>query len=162
LDCAVFFKPFSGNTTTNGPATGHLYQDNAATVGLEYRLTGWAGAEANALFSSAEFAVEFLDGTNTVIGGNVLDLILAGLFTDNGQPFDYKQFTVSAFAPVGTVSVRARASMIGATGNPLGGGQAFVIDDFELDEIDGVPEPTTALLVGLGLAAVAWTRRRFA
>jgi hypothetical protein len=39
---------------------------------------------------------------------------------------------VMATAPAGTVSVRARASMIGAMANPAGGGQAFVVDDFTL------------------------------
>ena len=40
-DCAVFFKAFSGNGT-DGAATGNLYQDNPATPGLTYVMTGWA------------------------------------------------------------------------------------------------------------------------
>jgi hypothetical protein len=70
-DCGVFFKPFSGNPN-DGAGTGHLYQDNPATPGGNYTLTGWAGAEANALMEDAEFAVEFLNAANSVIGGSTL------------------------------------------------------------------------------------------
>lgn len=152
-DWAAFFKPFSGNAT-DGAATGHLYQDVPATPGTEYTLRGWAGAEANFL-GDAEFAIEFLDAGSGVISGTSLDLIAAGLFVDNGQPFDYKQYTVTATAPAGTVSVRARVSMIDTMSNPAGGGQAFVVDDFSL-----VPEPSTALgMVLLGSAALVRRRR---
>ena len=154
-DCAVFFKPFSGNAT-DGAATGHLYQDNPATPGVRYVLTGWAGAEANALMTGAEIALEFLDAGNSVIGGQVIDL-LPTLYVDNGQAFDYKKYTAAAVAPANAVSVRARASMIGALGNPAGGGQAFVIDDFSLT---AVPEPATFALVGLAVAGLVGIRRR--
>jgi hypothetical protein len=155
FDCAVFFKGFSGNTA-NGPATGHLYQDNPATPGLRYILTGWAGAEANFLATGAEIALEFLDAGDSVIGGSVINL-LPTLYVDNGEPFDYKQYTANAVAPLGTVEVRARASMIGGTPNPLGGGQAFVVDDFSLT---AVPEPATALLVMFGAIGCGLIRRR--
>jgi hypothetical protein len=152
-DCAVFFKAFSG--TLANPATSHLYQDNPAIPGWTYTLTGWAGAEPNFLAAGAEMAIEFLDAGNGIIGGAVLDL-LPTLFVDNGEPFDYKQYLLNAVAPAGTVNVRARVSMIDGQSNPLGGGQAFVVDDFELR---GVPEPTTVAITGvlLGLAAL---RRR--
>jgi hypothetical protein len=159
-DCGCFFKPFSGNVTPNGPATGHLYQDVPGAPGLRYVLTGWAGAEANALMADAVFAVEFLNagGTEIPLSGAELSL-LPTLTLDNGQPFDYKQYTVSAIAPAGTASVRARASMIGATSNPAGGGQAFVIDDFTLVAVP-IPEPATAALLGLGLVGLTVVRRR--
>lgn len=154
-DQAVFFKPFSGGGA-NGAATAHFYQDNPATPGLTYILTGWAGAEANALMADALFAVEFLDGGGIEIPLSGAELsLLPTLFTPNGEAFNYKQYTVSATAPAGTVSVRARVSMIDATSNPLGGGQAFVVDDFAL-----VPEPTTFVLVGLGLVGLFAFRRR--
>lgn len=148
-DWAVFFKAFSGNVA-NGAATGHLYQDVPATPGDTYTLTGWAGAEANFVAFDAQFAIEFLDGTGTIIGGNVLSLGPM-LFLPNGQPFNYKQYSLDAVAPAGTVLVRARASMIEGTPNPAGGGQAFVVDDFVL-----TPEPASLVL----LLAVAALRRR--
>ncbi len=156
-DGAVFFKGFSGNAQPNGPATGHLYQDVAATPGLKYVLTGWAGAEPNYL-GGAELALEFLNSGGAEIGSATLDLVAAGLLTDNGQPFDYKQYMVMATAPAGATTVRARVSMLDALANPLGGGQAYVVDDFVLT---AVPEPST---IGLGVASLlgfaALKRRR--
>ena len=151
-DYGVFFKAFTGNST-EGPATAHLYQDVAAIPGDTYTLTGWAGGEANFL-GLGEFAVEFFDVSGGSLGGATLDLNSAGLLSDNGEAFFYKQYTVSALAPAGTVTVRARASMIDGFANPAGGGQAYVIDDFVL-----TPEPSSLLaLVLVGAAALA--RRR--
>lgn len=160
LDCAVFFKPFSGNVT-DGAATGNLYQDQPATPGLKYTLTGWAGAEPNFL-GDAQFALDFLNAGGVKLSSAELDLIAAGLFDDNGEPFDYKEFTVTATAPAGAATVRARASMIDASGNPAGGGQAFVVDDFTLT---AVPEPSTVgLAIGgiVATAGLAYRRRRAA
>ncbi len=153
-DWGVFFKPFSGSAT-NGLATGNLYQDVLAQPGKRYTLTGWAGAEANALMADAVFALDFLDASGApVAGGASISLPANGLFVANGQPFNYKQYSVSATVPAGAVIIRARASMIGATSNPLGGGQAFVVDDFNLT----IPEPTSA--VALSAAGLFIRRRR--
>jgi len=154
-DCAVFFKAFSGGGT-NGPATGNLYQDNPATPGLTYVMTGWAGAEANFLATDAQFAIEFLNGANAQIGGATLSL-LPSLLVPNGQSFNYKQYSLNAVAPAGTVTVRARASFIGGTSNPAGGGQAFVVDDFTLD---AVPEPGCIALALVGLVGLSSLRRQ--
>jgi hypothetical protein len=154
-DCAVFFKPFSGNVA-NGPATGHLYQDVAGTPGRKYTMRGWAGAEANALMADAVFALEFLDAGGIEIPASGVELsLLPTLFVDNGEPFDYKQYTLTSVSPIGTAFVRVRASMIGATGNPAGGGQAYVVDDFSL-----VPEPATFALVAIGLFGMLGVSRR--
>lgn len=157
----LFFKPFQGSP--GDPITVHLFQDNPGTPGLQYTLTGFAGTEPNysgflpGSTTRSEFAVEFLNAANALIGGTVLDLGTVGLGTPNGNPFNYAQFTVRATAPTGTASVRARASMIDGFNNPAGGGQAFVVDAFELT---AVPEPTTVALVGLGLVGWAVIRQR--
>jgi hypothetical protein len=154
-DGGVFFKAFSGNAT-NGPATGHLQQDNPATPGLTYIATGWAGAEANLLVADAQFGIEFLDaGGNVIPGAGQIISLLPTLFVDNGQPFDYKQYNASAVAPANAAEVRLRVSMIAGQPNPLGGGQAFVVDDFTLD---AVPEPTSALTLG-AIGALGLIRR---
>jgi hypothetical protein len=157
LDCGVFFKAFTGNTA-NGPATGHLFQDNPSSPGLIYRFTGWAGGEANFMAARAEFAIEFLNAGNFVIGGTTLNLSTAGLLTPNGQPFNYKPYTFTSTAPANTAAVRARASMIDGIPNPAGGGQAFVVDDITLAI---VPEPTSVVLGLIAmLGAVGLIRRR--
>ncbi|MCW5937498.1 MAG: hypothetical protein KIT11_09355 [Fimbriimonadaceae bacterium] len=130
LDWGVFFKPFTGNVA-NGTATGHLFQDVPGTAGTGYMLTGWAGAEANATMRDAVLAIDFLDANRNVIVSNERS-ILADLFIENGERFNYKKYSVSATAPAGTAFVRARISMLDATASPNGGGQAFVCDDFDL------------------------------
>lgn len=151
-DWAVFFKPFSGSVA-QGAATGNLYQDQLATPGQTFTLSGWAGAEANAQMQGAVFALDFLDVNGTTLSSASIDLLAAGLLTPNGQPFNYKQYSVTATAPAGAAIVRSRASMLGAMSNPAGGGQAFVVDDFNLV----VPEPTSAVAI---LAAGTLVRRR--
>jgi hypothetical protein len=153
-DCGVYFKPFSGGVV-NGLATGHLQQTHPAIGGWAYTLTGWAGAEANALMQDAQFAIEFFDDGG-FISGEVLTL-RPTLFLNNGQPFNYKQYSVSAVAPGIAVSVRVRASMINAQFNPMGGGQAFVVDDFTLT---AVPEPTTAMMLAIGAIGLLGVARR--
>lgn len=152
-DGAVFFKAFSGNAN-DGAASGHLSQTFAATPGLTYRLTGWAGAEANFL-GNGEFAIEFLNGGGGLLSAAVLDLNAAGLFVVNGQPFNYKEYQLQAVAPGGAVFVRARTSMVNGLPNPAGGGQAFVVDDFSL-----VPEPASVSVVAMGAVGLLGRRRK--
>jgi hypothetical protein len=157
-DCGAFFKPFSGNTTTDGLATVHLTQDNPVVPGQPlYQMRGWAGAEANALMTDATFSIRFLNGSNTDIGGTTLSL-LPNLFVPNGQSFNYKLYELYATAPAGAVTVRATVDMIGAQTNPAGGGQAFVVDDISLGS--NVPEPTTFVLGTLGLVGLMGLVRR--
>lgn len=156
----VFFKPFSGGSLAGGNfVTASLTQFVPGTPGLPYTLTGYAGAGAGYIGLSdptvtSKFKLEFLSGAFTPIGAAELDLVAAGLGTPNGNNFQYKQFNLSAVAPAGTVFVRVGAEMGNAYGNPAGGDQAFVVDNFSLT----VPEPTS--LAFLGLAGVMCVRRR--
>jgi len=153
-DWAVFLKPFSGTATNL--ATGHLHQTVAGTAGSTYTFSGWAGSESNALMEDALFAIDFFDGSNNLISSAELS-ILPTLITPNGEAFNYKLYSLTSAAPVGTENVRARVSMVNAMGNPAGGGQAFVIDDFTLTA-EAVPEPATMTILALG-AVAAWRRR---
>jgi hypothetical protein len=156
-DCAVFFKAFSGNATPDGPANVNIHQDNPATPGNVYVMSGWAGAEANFL-GVAQFDLQFLNGANAVIGGSTLNLNTAGLFVPNGQPFNYKPYSLTATAPAGSVNVRVMASLLNGLSNPAGGGQAYVVDDFSLDTF--VPEPASASLCMFGLLGLFGLIRR--
>ena len=153
-DWGVFFKAFTGGPTT-GAATGHLYQDVAGTAFQSYTLSGWAGGEANVQMRDAQLAIEFLDGGKNIIGGSTLSMI-STLVTPNGQAFNYKKYSVTATAPGGTVWVRSRVSMIDGTSNPLGGGQAYVVDDFDLSV---VPEPVSMIALAGGILAMAKRRK---
>lgn len=159
----LFFKPFTGNAV-DGNVSVTLSQTVAGSPGLPYTMSGWAGAEANYIGMSdpnvdSLFALEFLDAGNNVIGGATLDLVAAGLGVAPPTPpatgFNYKPFSISAVAPAGTSSVRVSASMLGAYGNPLGGGQAFVVDSFSLV----VPEPASIGLAAIGGLSLLRRRR---
>jgi hypothetical protein len=154
-DWGVFFKPFSGNAT-DGAVTGHLFQDVPGFAGIQYTFSGWAGGEAAVVMGDAVLAIEFLDAGSSVIGGSTLSM-LATLTTFNGAAFNYKHYSISAISPAGTAFVRSRISMIDGMANPSGGGQAFVVDDFQL-----IPAPSagTGFLVMCGL--IAARRRRAA
>ncbi len=119
----------------NGRVTANLYQDVPGTALTLYTLTGWAGAEANYIglsdpTVSSLFALDFFDSSSALIGTASQSLV-PGLGS-TGNPFGYDQYSVSALAPLGTASVRARATMANAYANPAGGSQAFVVDAFEL------------------------------
>jgi hypothetical protein len=153
-DWAVFFKAFSGSAAA-GAATAHLQQTVAGAAGTSYKLTGWAGGEAN-LTGNAVFAIDFLNSGGGLLSSASLD-ITAQLVIPNGESFNYKQYSVEGTAPAGTTQVRARASMLNGLPNPAGGGQAYVVDDFTLTV---VPEPATLGMFGLGLLGLQMARRR--
>ncbi len=159
----VFFKAFQGATTNR--ITASIYQDNPATPGLTYTLTGWAGAGANYIGLTdptvgSQFHIQFLNSANAVIGDTTLNLVLNGQHVlgspNGGNPFGYFDYTLSATAPAGTVNVRALATMVNAYNNPLGGDQAFVVDAFTLT----VPEPSSISLAVLGLGGLLAFRNR--
>jgi hypothetical protein len=157
----LFFKPFQGATTNK--ITVDLYQNNPGSAGVNYTLTGWAGAGANYIGLTDStvgslFYISFLGSSSNVLGGATLNLMTSGL--GSGAPtspatgFGYHPFSLSAVAPAGTVTVQVGAEMINAYNNPLGGDQAFVVDAFTL-----VPEPSVLALGALGLGMVIRRRR---
>jgi len=168
--CGIFFKPFQGNLANPNavpPVAANLVSSSISqavpgTAGAKYALTGWAGAESNYVGLTdptvkSQFVLQFLNSSSTVIGSSTIDLVPLGLGVPNGNPFQYKQFTVTGTAPAGTTSVNAIAQMLNAYGNPLGGGQAYVVDSFDLER---VPEPATVVLGMLGALGVCGLVRR--
>jgi hypothetical protein len=168
--CGLFFKPFQGtqNDTTLTPpgpnlVSSFLSQDVAGMAGAKYSLTGWGGAGAGYIGLTdptvkSQFVLQFLNAASTVLGSSTIDLVPLGLGVPNGNPFGYKQFTVSGTAPAGTVTVRSIAQMLNAYGNPNGGDQAYVVDAFDLEKV--VPEPATVVLGMLGALGVCGLVRR--
>src|SRR5262245_17120686 len=156
-----------------------LTQTVLATPGLAYRLTGWAyfeGGYAGGVdtidattgttraglpsLTRTYFALEFLDSGNGVLPGSVLlDLRADGQVNNPDQTeatLNWLQHELEAVAPVGTVSVRVRASMVDGEFNIDLPHQAARVDDFELTI---VPEPGSWMLTGLGLVVIAAMRR---
>jgi hypothetical protein len=108
------------------------------------------------MLGTGVFAIDFFNGVGGLISSQILNLNASGLFVANGQPFNYKEYSLSAIAPLGAVTVRARSSLLDAMSNPLGGGQAFVVDDFTFV----VPEPSLISLAALGLAGLLLRSRK--
>jgi len=148
----LFFKPFQG--TVGDEITVHFYQDNAATAGAKYTLSGYAAGEANysGLFTTNSplpktlFVVEFLDNASTVISSNGYDLVLAGMPTSG--PGSMSLLTMpQVTAPVGTATVRAGVLMANAYSTT--GGQSFFVDALELDL---VPPPGSPVITNQPVA----------
>jgi hypothetical protein len=133
----LWFKPFSGHT--NDDVFGgdlinvHFYQDVPAIPGEAYSLAGHAKAEGNYCGllentpTKSVFALEFLNAQGDIIGSQVLDL--QDQLTN--APNAWIAAAVSATAPAGTVTVRARASMINGffSKDPQ---QSYFVDNFDL------------------------------
>ncbi len=115
--------------------------------------------------SRGEFAIEFLDAGGMEISKVVLILDDSNVPNDdhvspNATLADamWSQHMVMGFAPLGTASVRVRASMIDGVFN-VDPRQSGFYDDFSL--IKTIPEPTSVLLGLIGvLGLVGLTRRR--
>jgi MYXO-CTERM domain-containing protein len=164
----LFFKAFVGNPPwdpTAGSVDAHIYQDVAGTPGTTYTLTGWWGAEDNysglhTPGANAIFALDFLTGGGGLIGSSELDLEAAGLGDPSLAGFNYEQFVIMAVAPAGTVTVRARGSMLDGVFF-LDPGQALVTDQWSLTaRSTPTPEPGTALMGGLAALALLGSARR--
>jgi hypothetical protein len=159
----LFFKAFQGSQPSGDYINVLFFQDSPAIPGGKYTLSGYAAAEANycGRFNTNSpapqslFVVQFLNSGGTVLASNVYDLAAAGLPVGVGAVAS--QFTTPQFtAPAGTATVRAGASML--NGYNTSGGQAFIVDAFDLEVQvpQGAPVITnqpTDLTVAVGSAA---------
>lgn len=133
----LFFKPFQG--AVGDEITVHFYQDNPASPGTKYTLSGYAAGEANycGFFATNNpppqtlFVIQFLDAGNSVIASNGFDLVAAGLPSSGpGSMQSFLFTTPQVTAPANAAVVRVGASMINAYSTS--GAQSFFVDAFEL------------------------------
>ena len=135
-----FFKPFSGDVSVGDLVSVWLYQDNAATPGTKFTLSGYASCEANysGLFATnspnpvTAFFVEFLDASDNPIVTNVFNLITDGLDT-SGPGGMSLHTTLQYTAPAGTAKVRAGAEILNCYSTT--GAQSFFVDAFDLESV---------------------------
>jgi hypothetical protein len=140
----LFFKPFGG--AVGDELSVLFYQDNPATPGTKYTLSGYAAAEANycGFFATnspaprTQFFVEFLDAGANGLVTNVYSL------TANGLSSFMTLFTTAQYtAPANTATVRAGVRMLNAYTTT--GSQGFWVDAFDLESVapPGSPDITT-------------------
>jgi len=138
----LFFKPFQGDVSTEDLLTVNFYQDNPATPGTKYTLSGYAAGEANfcAFFPTnnpapkALFVIDFLDNNGAILSSYSFDLVTNGM--PNGGPNSMSSFlftTPQVIAPANTVTVRAGASLLNAYSTS--GAQSFFVDGFDLESV---------------------------
>lgn len=138
-----FFKPFQGQV---GPPADlinvNLYQDNPATPGTKFTLSGYPSGQANycGYFTTNSpapatlFVIAFLDSGGNIIQSNFWDLIVGGM--PNTGPLvtpDFQYVTTQVTAPPGTVTVRAGATMLNAYSTT--GQQSWFVDSFDLESV---------------------------
>ena len=154
----VWFRSFEGNQGGSGEplAQAVLIQSVIAPSDGDYVLDFVAGREAN--FIAREFDVTL--STNT--GSSTVDLLTAAIPDGNlggaasgnpgGTPFS---ITLTGVTAGQLLSVNA--VMLDGEDSQIPGGQSAFLDSFELNL---VPEPASASLLGLGLLALLGIRRR--
>jgi hypothetical protein len=179
-EVGLWLRSFAGGLNATAPPTvfAHLTQSVAAVPGLTYNMSAWsrfethyAGGVANlndgapedmgesttdgaASPTDTELALEFLGVGNVVLGGSVVNELLADGQSNDGV---WRQHFLSGVAPAGTLLVQVRGSMIDGALNPGINPQSAFLDDFSLTAI---PEPATFALLGLGLVGLTVIRRR--
>jgi len=144
----VFFKPFQGDVSTEDLLTVNLFQDNPATPGTKYTLSGYAAGEANfcAFFPTnnpapkALFYIAFLDGGGAILSSNSFDLVTNGLPSGGpGSMASFQYTTPEVTAPASTATVRAGAALLNAYSTT--GAQSFFVDAFDLESIAAAGAP---------------------
>jgi hypothetical protein len=151
----LWLRPFEGGINDENPdtVTAHLYQDVPGVPGVQYTLSAWFRMEANysgldpAAPTQTVLALEFHGAGGVLLAAGELDIDLAYIPGNTWQ-----QFTIISVAPLGTTTVRVRASMLDGVIDDMNPQSAFV-DDFVL-----VPGPSA--LAFLACAVVIGNRRR--
>lgn len=149
-----------------------VLQTVPGTAGSQYSFSGWSKWESGYIGADPGSAtqtfmkLEFLDGSNAVIGSPV-NLDLRTVQVNDGN---WHQLTMpNATAPAGTVSVRVSAGATGL-GNSGIDPQSAMFDDFSLIKVGAgtgnllsdfaVPEPATlSLLLNCVVASLSIRRR---
>jgi PEP-CTERM motif-containing protein len=96
---------------------------------------------------AAPLTLEFFDASSNSLG--VVTSLFGENYVSTGNPTN--ELLSAAFAGTAFLTI---------SGSPLGG--SFLIDDvsFETTDVAPVPEPSTILLIGSGLAAWGYSKRR--
>ena len=157
---------FTSNNTSTSSFTdvrtpGTYYQDIDLSTGSSAAAiaNGSATYDLSAYMSSylndADYGnvqVEFLSLLNAPLGTTNIDDS-----ADAGPDNVWSLRSASGSVPAGTSSVRI--SLFGTHGGVGGGGADGYIDNVSFS-VNGVPEPSSVLLAGLGLAGAGLTSRR--
>lgn len=148
-DLKIFGPFFDGGgagvvqAAPGGASAGEVWQASAYAQ-------NWSG-DALGEGNFAVVKIEFLDAGNAVIGA------VESSHIDNTLPQDtWTKFSAQGVAPVNTTG--AQIVLVHVQLDPISGGSVF----FDNASLAKVPEPTTIVMAGMGLIALAGygTRRR--